>query len=372
MGFIDKQLAALSSKLNARHVKSRRAGNAQILFYIEGWHAIAEANRIFGFDAWDRQTLSTECVWQGAAPQRQHACSYVARVRVTVRAGGVVVCREASGSGHGIGATPGAAHESAIKEAETDAMKRALITFGNSFGLALYDPELRGVRGGARRKPNRHAVSWVILAPDGRVLATYPDPLDFCTALRHHLEEVADPRALKALWARHAAALEMLRCNFPDLRSDRGIHWVEVLHACYSRRREVVNELAGTQQASASASQPSDYSGGHSVPATLEPRRVRDKEHLHFVASLPCLVCGRTPSQPHHIRFAQPRAMGSKPGDQWVVPLCRMHHRALHDAGNERVWWQDAKIDPLAEAERLWAGRSGSTAAARLTRASPS
>ena len=67
MGFVDKQVAALSGKLSPKHVKSRRDGNGQTLFYIAGWHAIAEANRIFGFDAWDRQTLSTECVWQGAA-----------------------------------------------------------------------------------------------------------------------------------------------------------------------------------------------------------------------------------------------------------------------------------------------------------------
>ena len=80
----------------------------------------------------------------------------VACVRVTVRAGDGVVCREASGSGHGSGATLGAAHESAIKEAETDAMKRALITFGNPFGLALYHPELRAARGGGRRIPARH------------------------------------------------------------------------------------------------------------------------------------------------------------------------------------------------------------------------
>jgi DNA recombination protein Rad52 len=359
MGFSDKQLAALSSKLSPKHVKSRRDGKGRTLFYIEGWHAIAEANRIFGFDAWDRQTLSTACVWEGTVHQRQHACSYVARVRVTVRASDVVVCREASGSGHGSGATLGAAHESAIKEAETDAMKRALITFGNPFGLALYDPELRALRGGGRRIPDRHAVSWVVLAPDGPVLATYADPLDFCAALRRQLQEVADPRALKALWARHAVALEMLRLNFPELRSDDGIHWAEVLLACYSQRREVVHELPGTQQASASASYPSGNSGGHSVPETPEPRRVRDKEHLRFVASLPCLVCGRAPGQPHHIRFAQPRAMGNKPGDQWVVPLCSTHHRALHDAGNERVWWQNAKIDPLAEAERLWHQQQG-------------
>jgi recombination DNA repair RAD52 pathway protein len=108
-GFIDKQVSMLSSKLSPKHVKSRRNSNGKTLFYVEGWHVIAEANRIFGFDAWDRQTLSTECVWQGAVPQQHHACSYVARVRVTVRAGEVVVCREASGSGHGIGATPSAA-----------------------------------------------------------------------------------------------------------------------------------------------------------------------------------------------------------------------------------------------------------------------
>jgi hypothetical protein len=77
------------------------------------------------------------------------------------------------------------------------------------------------------------------------------------------------------------------------------------------------------------------------------------------VASLPCIVCGRAPTRAHHIRFAQLRAMGSKPGDQWVVPLCNTHHRALHDSGNERVWWQNAKIDPLAEAERLWQQHQG-------------
>ena len=75
-------------------------------------------------------------------------------------------------------------------------------------------------------------------------------------ALRRQLEEVDDPRALKALWARHAAALEMLRLNLPELRSDEGLHWAEVLLACYNQRREVAHELAGTQQASAAASPP--------------------------------------------------------------------------------------------------------------------
>jgi len=88
-----------------------------------------------------------------------------------------------------------------------------------------------------------------------------------------------------------------------------------------------------------------------------EPRRVRDKDHLKFVASLPCVVCARTPAQAHHVRHAQPRAMGSKAGDEWTVPLCNIHHRALHDAGDEEDWWSGFDIDPLGEAEKLWKTR---------------
>ena len=88
-----------------------------------------------------------------------------------------------------------------------------------------------------------------------------------------------------------------------------------------------------------------------------EPRRVRDKDHLKFVASLPCVVCARTPAQAHHIRHAQPRATGSKVSDEWTVPLCNIHHRALHDAGDEEGWWSSFDIDPLEEADRLWKAR---------------
>ncbi|MCZ6774285.1 MAG: hypothetical protein O7G83_20190, partial [Proteobacteria bacterium] len=68
------------------------------------------------------------------------------------------------------------------------------------------------------------------------------------------------------------------------------------------------------------------------------PRRIRDKDHLRYVASQPCLVCGRSPSHAHHIRFAQPRAMGRKVSDEWTVPLCVAHHRALHTVGDEERW----------------------------------
>jgi hypothetical protein len=88
--------------------------------------------------------------------------------------------------------------------------------------------------------------------------------------------------------------------------------------------------------------------------ADAKPRRVRDKEHLRFVASHACLICGRLPSQAHHIRFAQPRALSRKVSDEWAVPLCALHHRALHDHGNEKSWWKQHRIDPMSEAERLW------------------
>ena len=85
-----------------------------------------------------------------------------------------------------------------------------------------------------------------------------------------------------------------------------------------------------------------------------EPKRLRDKAHLKFVALQPCLVCGRQPSDPHHLRFAQPRAIGMKVSDEFTVPLCRGHHRQLHQAGNEATWWDNLKIDALATAKELW------------------
>jgi len=91
-----------------------------------------------------------------------------------------------------------------------------------------------------------------------------------------------------------------------------------------------------------------------SVLALSEPRRHRNKEHLRFVARQACLICGRTPSDPHHLRFAQQRALGRKVSDEFVVPLCRSHHRALHQVGNEQGWWQAAGIDALKVARQLW------------------
>jgi hypothetical protein len=91
-----------------------------------------------------------------------------------------------------------------------------------------------------------------------------------------------------------------------------------------------------------------------SVLAFREVRRLRDKEHLKYVASRSCLICGRQPSEPHHVRFAQKLAFGRKVSDEFTVPLCRLHHRELHRSPNEPLWWKTARIDPLPIARELW------------------
>ncbi|WP_029582570.1 ERF family protein [Bradyrhizobium sp. URHD0069] len=85
-----------------------------------------------------------------------------------------------------------------------------------------------------------------------------------------------------------------------------------------------------------------------------EPRRHRDKAHLKFVASQPCLVCGRSPTDAHHLRFTQPRAMGRKVSDEFTVPLCRAHHRENHRFGDEQAWWSKQAIDPVGTSRELW------------------
>ncbi len=85
-----------------------------------------------------------------------------------------------------------------------------------------------------------------------------------------------------------------------------------------------------------------------------EPRRHRDKTHLKFVASQPCLVCGRSPADAHHLRFTQPRAMGRKVSDEFTVPLCRTHHRDNHRFGDEQAWWASSSINPVEVSRKLW------------------
>jgi hypothetical protein len=205
-------------------------------------------------------------------------------------------------------------HDIALKVAETDATKRALATFGKPFGLELY----RGGRTASSQKPPPSPPS-VPVATDAR-LGFHPD-------------------------------------------DTTPIPWPS---RYYGRRQDVVTKDRAQgrrelerQQSTSSSIVP--VSPGlvpaqidKSVLAIAEPKRLRDKSHLRFVASQPCLVCGRQPSDPHHLRFAQPRALGLKVSDEFTVPLCRGRHRQLHQAGNEVAWWEDLKIKPMDIAKTLW------------------
>jgi len=134
-----------------------------------------------------------------------------------------------------------------------------------------------------------------------------------------------------------------------------------------SRKIKAATEVAEASQPSASviADNPVPPSTNLQADAALakiekseltisEPRRHRDKGHLKFVASQPCLVCGRRPADAHHLRFTQPRAMGRKVSDEFTVPLCRTHHRDNHRFGDEAAWWGRQAIDPVGTSRKLW------------------
>jgi hypothetical protein len=312
MGFSAKQVQALRRNLDHRHVRTREAHGRE-LFYVEGWYAISEANRIFGFDGWNRETIESKCVLS-RENRGTFLAVYIARVRVTVHADGATIIREGHGTGEGRGTSPGEVHDIALKAAETDATKRALATFGRPFGLALYgsgktafsaktsEPELKSVDQGHHQ---------VRLPPDD----TTPIPRP----------------------SRYYGRRQDL------VTRDRA----------QGRRQLEVRPSAGTSIVPASPGLlPAQID--KSVLTIGEPKRLRDKAHLRFVASQPCLICGRQPSDPHHLRFAQPRALGLKVSDEFAVPVCRTHHREIHRYGDEAAWWRKHRLDPLIAASNLW------------------
>ena len=313
MGFSDKQRQALKRNLDHRYVRSRTA-NGRELSYIEGWYAISQANHIFGFDGWNQETVDTRCV---LARENRGAflAVYTAKVRITVQADGAIIIREGHGSGEGRANSPGEVHDTALKAAETDATKRALATFGKPFGLALYRKE---------KVP-------LLQSPPAQSTALSPPTQP---RLRSHPDDTTPiPRPSHYYGRGHQSSMTEL------LRRDQ------------AQTRE--HTLSGLPLAPTT-----DEVGRAKIDkselAIAEPKRLRDKAHLKFVPSQPCLVCGRQPSDPHHLRFAQLRAIGLKVSDEFTVPLCRGHHRQLHQAGNEQEWWKAIKIDALKAARDFW------------------
>ena len=359
MAFTDAQVRQLRAKLDAKHVKTRKA-NGISLHYVEGWHAIAEANRIFGYDAWDRRTLTTNCVWTAVKaaittlPIRQKCAS-------RVRAGDMTIIREGSGTGEASAPTPGQAHELALKGAETDATKRALATFGNPFGLALYDRELTGVRK-ARRAPVSTADDqtgpWVLRSGTGAPVASHENTIDFIEALRQAMSEAGDIELLYEVWQRN---LEAVRAVHRISKDGPGVVPTLVAHLRACAVALVKGASHGgshpaPEEAPINADKPRCVARkiDKSVLTFGEPKRIRCKEHLCFVARQPCVICGRSPSHAHHVRYAQSRGLSLKVSDEFTVPLCAIHHHHIHTTGKEQEWWQERNIDPLAIARCLW------------------
>ena len=323
MGFTEKQVRALRRGLNSRHVRTREV-NGRELSYIEGWYVISEANRIFGFDGWNRETVETRCVL-ARENRGSFVAVYVAKVRITVHADGAIIVREGHGSGEGRGNSPGEVHDISLKAAETDATKRALATFGRPFGLELYRKDKNFSFHGlpAFRAPTASPPTQPRFGP-------HPD------------DTTPIPRPSHYYGRRHQGSMtELLRQDQARPREDN------------------------------TAAPPLAPAGADSLPgkidksqlAIAEPKRLRDRAHLKFVASQPCLVCGRQPADPHHLRFAQPQAIGLKVSDEFTVPLCRTHHRQLHQTSNEVAWWEDLHIDAMEIASGLWQqSRSASSA----------
>jgi hypothetical protein len=162
------------------------------------------------------------------------------------------------------------------------------------------------------------------------------------------LAQLVDPEAL-ATWAHRAL----------PLKNQLATTDAQTVETAFAARLSQLGDAPVRPE----SDQASGHPGGSSSPeinaegvtVICKPVRERDRDHLKFVTSQPCLVCGRTPSDAHHIKFAEQRAMGRKVSDRFTVPICSLHHRELHRRGNERAWWQSQGINPLATAATLWA-----------------
>jgi hypothetical protein len=227
-----------------------------------------------------------------------------------------VVVREGSGAGEAHETSAGLAHERAAKAAETDATKRALMTFGNAFGLSLYGggPDPRDTPRPAssmRVSGQQHkAPASTDPGPDGRQDST----------VDHGVDAVVAPPSSSAPSSSAPSSLPPWPAFDP-------------LEEAARRARGRIDK---------------------SALAVSEPRRLRDPQHLRRVAARPCLICGRNRSAAHHLKYLQPNAMARKVSDEYTVPLCSIHHQQLHAAGDERKWWQVQGIDPEPVARNLW------------------
>lgn len=217
--------------------------------------------------------------------------AYVAKVRIGVDIASLTVTREAHGCGKGRGTSPFEAHDRGLKAAELDATARSLATLGKALGLIT---PTKPPAGGATPKPQKVGSAPKVGEP---MEASAPPPADQFTVT-----------------------------NGSEVRVNRA-------------PEGDVSPKSATE---------------NSFSSRLKPRCLRSPKHLAHVRSHPCLVCERKPVDAHHLRFAQPMAMGRKVSDEFTVPLCRICHDRLHRDPTEEAWWEAVGIDALAIANDLW------------------
>jgi hypothetical protein len=222
-------------------------------------------------------------------------------------------------------------------------------------------PKANGsLNGGKLHAPRPSAGRWGSKAPS---TLTRPELEPEASAtlrdrLLRDIDAIASPDDA-ALWAHRSLPEKNTLIATDALRIDQAF---EARMASLPSPAEPQAPTATRQPAARRSAKPAQARTQRAKPKTIdksalrlaEPRRVRDREHVRHVAKEPCLICGRRPSDPHHLRFAQSQALGRKVSDEFVVPLCRGHHREVHRHGDEAAWWQKAGIDALAAARSLW------------------
>jgi hypothetical protein len=199
---------------------------------------------------------------------------------------------------------------------------------------------------------------WVIHDGDGAIRGQFTDPHACARTLQQTIDQAATLSELAVVWRANKALVEELERH---LNKGNGAGEGDLgLTGAYQDRYAKLwaKQTLSPRDSEVIATRSADTID-RSRLALPAPKRIRAPEHLKWVASLACTVCLREPADAHHLKRVQPNALARKPGDQWVVPLCRLHHRALHDAGDETKWWQGQKIDPVTLAEQLWEKSSG-------------
>lgn len=304
------------------------------------WKAVAAANRIFGAAGWSRETLELR---NPANQSRDGAftSAYVAKVRISIPLEDGSCTRESHGCGEGRGATAYEAHDRGLKAAELDATFRALASLGPALGL---DGFLNGAPAAEPKERKEPTERKEPKEPDGNreTGANVEDPDEPAGGAAEDEPGGADgfpgdrpiPSETRSAFASSGRAASnganpggpVLDADNPDVAEESEVDGIE-------------------------AGEP-DSDSHVLLPKT---RRLRSPHHLAHVRGQPCLVCGRNPTDAHHLRFVQPRAMAKKVSDEFTVPLCRRHHDLLHRDPHEQAWWDAYKIDPLAIAAELWA-----------------